>query len=116
MSSDLETSLSLPLPSLLPPPTPPFPLSSEIDSFLEISLHGGKDGPHGSSISRTHSLHNRENFLSQVEYCDWQLEHMCLLDKPIRVILCEEKASSKGREMMPPPKLSIIMANLFFLI
>lgn len=45
-----------------------------------------------------------------------QLEHMCLLDKPIRVILCEEKASSKGREMMPPPKLSIIMANLFFLI
>lgn len=129
MSSDLEISLSPPLPASIP--SPPSPISSEIDSFLEISLHGGKDGLHGSSISRAHCLHNRENFLSHLlgqhtgprilvlfgsfahpstnccvqrggvlQLVSWSA--CAFLDKPIRVMLCEEKASSNGRTMMPP--------------
>ena len=63
MSSVPEIFLSAP--PLPAPSSPTPPLFSEMDSFLdEIFLRGGKDDPDGSSISRAHCLHKRENFFA----------------------------------------------------
>lgn len=139
MSFDLEISL---------PPPPPFlllilPPSSERDSFLEISLHGEKDGPYGSSISRAHSQHNRESFhISPSKPGSWtknidpvwvthpsfnqllcpkswstvigQLECMCLLWQTHQSHVVWRKVIFQGKKSdSPPKKVSIIMANLF---